>query len=101
MPHRKTAQTSALEMANRSVLGHAEHLRAFGEALTKGVDAFMAEHRVSQAEGTWQEDLERNLAEASRVFHRILSASSQRVFDAYFGEKEPRSPATDAPSTAG
>lgn len=100
MPSTKTAQTSTVELANRSVLGHAEHLRAFGEALTKAVDAFMVGQRASEAEGTSQEDLERNIAEASRVFHRVLSAASQRVVDAYFGEKEPR-PATEPSPAAG
>ncbi len=95
MPSMKKAQESTTDLANRSILGHTEHLRAFGEALTQAVDAFTAGHRASEAEGSGQEDLGRNLSEAAKVFHRLLSASSQRVFDAYFGEEE-RRPTTGA-----
>jgi hypothetical protein len=88
MPETRKPRESQADLAERGILAHIEHLRAIGEALTEAADTFMREHRASQAEGDWRDDLGRNLAEAGQEFHRSLSASSQKVFDAYFGERE-------------
>jgi hypothetical protein len=95
MPTTTKAHESTSELASRHILGNAEHLKAFGEALTQAADAFMAEYRASEAEGTQHEDLGRNLSEASKVFHRVLAASSQRVLDASFGEEKGQKPPHD------
>jgi hypothetical protein len=92
MPETKKPRESSADLAERGVLAHIEHLRAIGEALTDAAETFMREHRASEAEGDWRDDLGKNLAEAGQEFHRSLSAASQRVFDAYFGEKRPEEP---------
>ncbi len=90
MAEAKKPRESQADLAERGILAHIEHLRAVGEALTDAADTFMREHRKSDTEGDWRDDLGKNLAEAGQEFHRSLSAASKKVFDAYFGEREPQ-----------
>jgi len=65
-----------------------EHVRSVGESLISAVNTFVAEHRISEAEGSWEDDLPRNIAEGSQEFHRSLSESWKRVADIYFGRDD-------------
>jgi hypothetical protein len=78
---------SADDLAKRGVLAHMEHLRAFGEALIKAVNTYIAGHQASETTSDWRDDFAANVSEATREFHRSLSASSRAVVDAYFGEE--------------
>jgi hypothetical protein len=85
----KSTATSQNELARRGVLAHAEHLKSFGEALTKAVDTYLVGHTVSESVTDWRDELANNISEASKEFHRSLARSSKKVADVYFGEDEP------------
>src|SRR5262249_35177548 len=76
------------QLARRSMQAHMEHIRAVGQALMKAVDRFAAEEKISDAEGDWEADLGRNITEARREFHRVLTESSRKVNEIYFAEEE-------------
>jgi hypothetical protein len=81
-----TRRESPEDLAKRGVLAHMEHLRALGEALIKAVNTYIAAHQASEATSDWRDDFASNVAEATREFHRSLSASSKAVVDTYFGD---------------
>jgi len=89
------------EAARRGVLGHMQHLRSFGLALVKAADTFLNEQETSEATSDWRDDLERNLAEANKEFHRTLAAEAKKVVDVYFGEAEPDTGPEVKPATTG
>jgi len=95
MPTTRSGKTreSPAEAGSRGILAHMEHLKAVGQALTKAADTYIAAHRASDLEGDWRDDLDQNLAKASRELHRTLSAGSRKVVDVYFGEEDLDEPA--------
>ena len=87
---------SQAEMARRGVLGHIQHLKSFGEAITKAADTYLTGHKASEAASDWRDNLPQNLADANREFHRTLAAEAKTVADVYFGDTEPT---VDKPAT--
>ncbi|MBZ5615781.1 MAG: hypothetical protein LAO23_17380 [Acidobacteriia bacterium] len=87
MPATRKTEEFTADLAERGVLAHIEHLKAVGEAMTEAANTLLKEHRASKAVGDWRDDLGKNLADAGQEFHKSLTASLQRVSDAYFGEK--------------
>jgi len=76
--------------AKRGVLAHIELVRSFGEALIRGADAYLAEHRISEAESNWRDDFPANIGEANKEFHRALAESMNRVSEVFFERSEAR-----------
>jgi hypothetical protein len=85
----KKESPSQNELARRAALGHVQHLKSFGQALTKAAETYVTEHNASEAASDWRDDFRRNLGEANKEFHRSLAAESKKVADVYFGEAEP------------
>jgi hypothetical protein len=70
-------------------MGHMQHLKSFGVALSKAAETYISQHQSSEASADWRDDFGRNLEEANKEFHRTLAAEASKVADVYYGETEP------------
>jgi hypothetical protein len=77
----KKSRIAREEADERAVLAHTDHVRSIGAALTRAADVFMTQHRASELEGDWRDDLGRNVAEAIKQFHNDISDASIRAHD--------------------
>jgi hypothetical protein len=77
----KKNRVSRDDADERAVQAHTEHVRSLGAALTRAADTFMTQHRASELESDWRDDLGRNVAEAIKQFHNDVADTSTRVHD--------------------
>jgi hypothetical protein len=99
---RRTRYSSVEDESRRNSLAHAEHFRAFGEAITRAVDTYVSSQKSSEAElgpERWRQDLPFNLQDALEEFHRNLVDAPRRAMDVYYAEAPPEEKIEPRPRT--